>query len=231
MNTFKKSYVVFWSLLITACGGGGGGSMGSDDSYGGGSMNNAPVISNTLLNISVRENQTSAFTVTATDSDNDSLTYSLAGTDASLLSISSSGVVTFVTAPDFENPADADTNNVYQITASVSDGSASASKDFSITVTNDTSDDITTAGYDGIYIGPGPIQGATVCVEVTRHTCTGAEYTTTTAQDGTFSLTVNTGTNDIVIRGEGGFDPVTNLQFDDVYTFALGQPVTDQNFV
>ncbi len=231
MNTFKKSYVVFWSLLITACGGGGGGSMGSDDSYGGGSMNNAPVISNTLLNISVPENQTSAFTVTATDSDNDSLTYSLAGTDASLLSISSSGVVTFVTAPDFENPADADTNNVYQITASVSDGSASASKDFSITVTNDTSDDITTAGYDGIYIGPGPIQGATICVEVTRHTCTGAEYTTTTAQDGTFSLTVNTGTNDIVIRGEGGFDPVTNLQFDDVYTFALGQPVTDQNFV
>ena len=228
------NYLINLSILtlICSCGGGGGGGSMSDygSGYGLGSSNSAPTITNSTLSISVEENQTSAFTVTATDSDNDSLTYSLAGTDASLLSISSSGVVTFVTAPDFENPADADSNNVYQITASVSDGSASASKDFSITVTNDTSDDITTAGYDGVYIGAGPIQGATVCIEVTSYTCTGAQYTTTTAQDGTFSLTVDSGTTG-VIRGEGGFDPVTNLQFDDTYTFSLSQPVTDQNLV
>ena len=32
------------------------------------------------------------------------------------------------------------------------------------------------------------------------------------------------------LRGEGGFDPVTNLQLEDDFGFATGQPVTDQNF-
>ena len=50
-------------------------------------------------------------------------TYSLSGDDSSLLSISNQGVVTFNTAPDYENPSDADSDNVYKITATVSDGS------------------------------------------------------------------------------------------------------------
>ena len=79
------------------------------------------MISNTDMNISVQENQTAAFTVNATDANGDTLTYSLSGDDASLLSISSSGVVTFNTAPDYENPGDSDANNIYKITASVSD--------------------------------------------------------------------------------------------------------------
>ena len=81
---------------------------------------------------------------------------------------------------------------------------------------------------DGTYLGAGPIQSATICVEVTAGTCTGANFTTTTAQDGTFSLTVDSDTTG-VLRGEGGFDPVTNLQLDDDFGFATGQPVTDQN--
>ena len=233
MNTLNRVYIFFGLLLISACGGGGGGGGSDSDSgmgYGSGSSNTAPVITNSTFNISVVENQTSAFTISATDADGDSLTYSLSGTDASLFQVSSSGVVTFVTAPDFENPSDADANRIYLLTASVSDGSASDSESFTVTVTNDASDDITTAGYNGVYIGAGPIQGATVCIEVTSYTCTGAQYTTTTAQDGTFSLTVDSGTTG-VIRGEGGFDPVTNLQFDDTYTFSLSQPVTDQNLV
>ena len=141
-----------------------------------------------------------------------------------------SGVVTFNTAPDFENPSDADANNIYAITVTVSDGSATASKNFTVTVTNDTSDDVTTEGMDGTYVGAGPIQSATVCIEVDSGTCAGASYTTTTASDGTFSLTIDSGITG-VLRGEGGFDPVTNLQFGDNSGFALGQPVTDQNFV
>ena len=236
MNTLNRVYFIFGLFIITACGGGGGGGGSSGDSgsgsgYGTSSSNTPPTITNSSLNVSVAENQTSAFTIVASDANGDTLTYSISGTDASFFQVSTSGVVTFITAPDFENPSDADANNIYLVTATVSDGMETDSENFTVTVTNDTSDDITTEAYDGVYISSGPIQGATVCVEVTRHTCTGAQYTTTTAQDGTFSLTVDSGTTDIVIRGEGGFDPVTNLQFDDVYTFALGQPVTDQNFV
>ena len=218
-------------LALAACGGGGGGGGSSaGDAYSSGSSSNSPpTINNTVLNISVMENQTSAFQIEASDADGDTITYNVGGEDQEFFDVSTSGVVTFKVAPDFENPSDANADNVYEISGIASDSGSMTSKDFTVTVTNDPSDDVTTEGYDGTYIGAGPIQGATVCIEVTKRTCTGAQYTSTTAQDGTFSLTVDSGTTG-VIRGEGGFDPVTNLQFDDD-SFALSQPVTDQNFV
>ena len=227
MNTSNKVILVLGLFTVASCGGGGGG--GSDAGGGYTNTNGAPTITNTTTSFSVVENQTSAFTITATDPDQDSITYSLTGDDEALFSVSTSGVVTFKTAPDFEVPSDADTNNIYQITGRVSDGSLNATKSFTITVTNDTSDDETSTGMDGTYLGAGPIQGATVCIEVTAGTCTGASLTTTTAQDGTFTLTVGSDTNG-VLRGEGGFDPITNLQFEEDFGFATSQPVTDQNF-
>jgi len=231
---FSNKFVLGMCVMaVAACGGGGGGGGSSaGDAYSTGSSSNSPpTINNTVLNISVMENQTSAFQIEASDADGDTITYSVGGEDQEFFNVSTSGIVTFKVAPDFESPSDANADNVYDISGIASDSGSMASKDFTVTVTNDPSDDVTTADYDGIYIGTGPIQGATVCIEVTPDTCTGAQYTTTTAQDGTFSLTSDSDATDIVIRGEGGFDPVTNLQFDDVYTFALGQPVTDQNFV
>ena len=230
MNTFNRVVLLAISFVVVSCGGGGGGGGGSDYQPPAPPANNAPTITNSTTSYSVVENQTSAFTITATDADGDALTFTIGGSDASLFTVSTSGVVTFNTAPDFESPSDADGNNVYDLMASVSDGSLNDSKDFTVTVTNDTSDDVTTEGYDGTYIGAGPIQGATVCIEATAGTCTGAQYTDTTAQDGSFSITVDSGTTG-VLRGEGGFDPVTNLQFNDDNSLALGQPVTSQNFV
>jgi len=230
MNTLNRVVLLAVSFVIVSCGGGGGGGGGSDYQPPAPPANNAPTITNSTTSYSVVENQTSAFTITATDADGDALTFTIGGNDASLFTVSTSGVVTFNTAPDFESPSDADGNNVYDLMASVSDGSLNDSKDFTVTVTNDTSDDVTTEGYDGTLIGAGPIQGATVCIEATAGTCTGAQYTATTAQDGTFSITVDSGTTG-VLRGEGGFDPVTNLQFNDTNSLALGQPVTSQNFV
>ena len=227
MNTSNKVVLVLGLFTVASCGGGGGG--GSDAGGGYTNTNGAPTITNTTTSFSVLENQTSAFTITATDPDQDSLSYSLSGDDEALFSVSTSGVVTFKTAPDFEVPSDADTNNIYQITGRVSDGSLNATQSFTVTVTNDTSDDETSTGMDGTYLGAGPIQGATVCIEVTAGTCTGASLTTTTAQDGTFTLTVGSDTNG-VLRGEGGFDPITNLQFEEDFGFATSQPVTDQNF-
>ena len=230
MNTFNRVVLLAISFVVVSCGGGGGGGGGSDYQPPAPPANNAPTITNSTTSYSVVENQTSAFTITATDADGDALTFTIGGSDASLFTVSTSGVVTFNTAPDYESPSDADGNNVYDLMASVSDGSLNDSKDFTVTVTNDTSDDVTTEGYDGTYIGAGPIQGATVCIEATAGTCTGAQYTDTTAQDGSFSITVDSGTTG-VLRGEGGFDPVTNLQFNDDNSLALGQPVTSQNFV
>jgi len=232
MNTLNRVFLLSSIFVIASCGGGGGGGGSSDDGGGGGygNTNRAPTITNATTSFSVMENQTAAFSITATDPDMDSLTYSLTGNDAGVFSVSTSGVVTFNTAPDYEDPSDADTNNVYEVTGRVSDGSLTATRDFTVTVTNDTSDDVTTEGMDGTLLGAGPIQSATVCIEVTAGTCSGASFTTTSAQDGSFSLTIDSGTTG-VLRGEGGFDPVTNLQFGDNSGYALGQPVTNQNFV
>ena len=62
---------IFLSLLITACGGGGGSSDNATST-----AKIAPRITNLSKNYEVYENQNAAFTVTATDPDSTSLTYS-----------------------------------------------------------------------------------------------------------------------------------------------------------
>ena len=62
---------------------------------------------------------------TASDPDGSSgpFTWSLAGADAGEFTISESGQLSFQTVPDFETPADADTDNRYLLTVQASDGS------------------------------------------------------------------------------------------------------------
>ena len=228
----KNFTLVFASLfMIVACGGGGGGSDASGSGYTA-PTNNPPSINNTIMNISVVENQISAFTVNATDPNGDTLTYSLSGDDASLLSISNQGVVTFNTAPDFESPSDGDANNVYKITVTVSDGSLNATANFEITVTNDTSDDSTTENYDGTFILSGPVQSADICfVENLTIPCSESSYITTTSQDGSFSLSVDPDAGTGIIKTENGFDPNTNWEYEKEISYAIGEPTTGQNFI
>ncbi|MEO0607247.1 MAG: cadherin repeat domain-containing protein [Pseudomonadota bacterium] len=69
------------------------------------------------------------------------------GVDRDLFSIdSATGVVTFDTAPDHENPADADTNNVYNIQVSATANGKTVTQDVAITVTNvDDNDPVITS--------------------------------------------------------------------------------------
>jgi len=79
-------------------------------------VNEDPVITSAAT-ASVAENQTSVLTVTSTDVDGGTPDYSIVGgTDAALFSIDDgTGVLSFNAVPDFENPTDADTNNVYSV--------------------------------------------------------------------------------------------------------------------
>ena len=72
-----------------------------------------------------RNDSTAVTTVTTSDPDTPTtLTYSIVGgVDAALFTINTAtGVLTFLSAPNFEAPADAGTNNVYDVTVQVSDG-------------------------------------------------------------------------------------------------------------
>ena len=158
----QHRYFTLSLLLLSACGGGGGGGSSNDN-------NRSPFISNSSSNFEVKENQKEAFTVIAGDPDGDTISFSLSGTDSSKLSINSSGDVSFVATPDYENPTDANTDNDYEFSVSVSDGSLTTSKAFTVTITDDPSDNPDTDPTCGVYIVDGDIaiQNAEQC-EMTR---------------------------------------------------------------
>lgn len=84
------------------------------------------------------ENQTAVTDVGASDGDGTAPTYAIAGgADAARFTIvPATGVVTFVTAPNFEAPTDSGTNNVYDVVVSASDGSNADTQAIAVTVTN-----------------------------------------------------------------------------------------------
>jgi|TARA_B110000211_G_C14044059_1_gene538123 hypothetical protein len=99
---------------------------------------NTPPSMNLSSTISLNEGITEVVNVGATDADGDSLTYSIGSqdpsNDATNFSISSTGVISFNSAPDYENPSDYGTNNIYDITVTVSDGIDSVSQDVGVVV-------------------------------------------------------------------------------------------------
>jgi serralysin len=112
--------------------------------------NNPVITSNGSL--SVAENITAVTSVTATDADQPAqiLTYSIAGgVDSAFFSINSStGELTFIAAPDFEVPTDADMDNNYNVTVQASDGTLVSTQDLVVTVSevNDNNPVITSNG-------------------------------------------------------------------------------------
>jgi hypothetical protein len=99
---------------------------------------NTPPSMNLSSTVSVNEGTTSVVTIGATDADGDSLTYTIsnlnASTDAEDLSVSSEGVITFNASPDWEIPTDYNTDNIYDIRVSVSDGTDTVSQNISVVV-------------------------------------------------------------------------------------------------
>ncbi len=72
---------------------------------------------------------------TATDAEGDAVTWSLAGADAAWFDVAG-GTLGFRSPPDFEMPADAGTNNVYDVTVEASDSKGSTSHQVAVTVTD-----------------------------------------------------------------------------------------------
>jgi subtilisin family serine protease len=100
------------------------------------SVNDPPTFKDFVSSSSIDENTLNVLSVTVEDIENDVIGYSLSGNDAEKLSISTSGAITFKTNPDFETPADANSDNSYEITVEASDGTDTVSDDLVITILN-----------------------------------------------------------------------------------------------
>ena len=90
-------------------------------------VNDAPVITS-LAAFSAAENQVTVTTVTATDVEGDTITYSISGgADAgSFLMNSVTGALTFAAAPNFEAPTDVGANNIYDVIVRATDNNSTA---------------------------------------------------------------------------------------------------------
>lgn len=112
--------------------------------------NDSPVITSdgglATASVDAEENQTAVTTVVATDEDlpAQTLTFSITGgDDQDKFDINSqSGVLTFITAPDFENPEDVGEDNIYDVQVTVTDNGTPNGTEFqdiavSVTGVND----------------------------------------------------------------------------------------------
>ena len=83
-------------------------------------------------------------TYSATDPESATITWSLEGDDAADFEISAGGMLTFKSSPDYEDAADDDTDNVYEVTVKASDGTNEDTLGVTVTVT-DVDEDVAPA--------------------------------------------------------------------------------------
>ncbi len=120
-----KSYMAFGALVLALAL--TSGCDGRSASMPVAPPNSAPRFTS-AASASIFENaQGVAYQAVATDPENDPIQFSiLGGADSALFSMSANGQVSFRAAPDFENPQDANRDNVYELDVQASDGRLTA---------------------------------------------------------------------------------------------------------
>ena len=183
--------------------------------------NAAPVITSGATG-NVNENaatSTVIYTATATDADNDSLTYSLSGTDAALLDINvSTGAVTL------KNSADYETKNTYSFNVVVTDSSSghlTGSKAVTVSV-NDLNDNtpVITSGATGsvnenadistvIYTATATDADGTATNNTLRYSLSGADAAL---------LDINAVTGVVTLKASADYETQSSYSFNVVAT-------------
>lgn len=144
-NAITRATLIGLAVALAACSGGNGGGGG------GGAGNSAPAFTSAAT-ANVTENAAgTVYTATATDANGDPVTFSISGgADAAQLQITGGGALSFRAPPDFEAPADANGDNVYEVTLAASDGQASSTLALRITIT-----DVVSGGFQVRRVGTG----------------------------------------------------------------------------
>ena len=152
--------------------------------------------------VSIAENTTAVTTVTATDPDaGQTLSYSIiGGADASKFTIgSTTGALSFVTAPNFELPTDAGGNNVYDVIVQASDGHGGIdTQAIAVTVSDvfeNSTPDITSGNFT-LTAGADTVVGGAADDTV---------YATAATLNAGDSLTGGAGTDVLALVGSGTF--------------------------
>ena len=116
------------------------------------------------------ENDTEVGMVAVSDPDSadTSVTYALSGTDHDLFSIDAKGLLTFRTAPDFENPqgGEHDDSNAYEFTVTATGGTGKrkrmALQNLTVTVRDVNESPVVASGFANLTVANGLSVGVTV---------------------------------------------------------------------
>jgi Domain of unknown function (DUF4347)/Cadherin domain/Right handed beta helix region/Laminin G domain len=177
-------------------------------------VNEAPVIISSAA-VGVAENQTAAITVTSADVDGGAPSYSIVGgADQALFSINAAtGALSFNSSPNFESPADAGGNNVYDVQVRVSDGALSATQNIAITVGDVNEFAVSTpvdsngaANSVAETAGIGAVVGVTAFAADADGTSNAITYTLDDNAGGRFAINAGSG----VVTVTGALDHETN---------------------
>lgn len=164
---------------------------------------NPPVPIEPLSN-TIAENTTFAYDVNATDTEGDTITYSIADElDGSSFSIdAASGIINFVSAPDFETPSDSNVDNLYKLRVVAWDGLAENNVSLEITVT------------DVVLEGPINLALSTMSIDENNEVNATVGVVSAQAVTSSYTLTLNSATNNALFTIEG-----TNLIIKEVADF------------
>ncbi|MBK8064370.1 MAG: cadherin repeat domain-containing protein [Betaproteobacteria bacterium] len=139
------------------------------------------------------------------------MTYSLGGTDAGKFTINATtGVVSFVSGPSFEAPSDSGGNNVYDITVTASDGSATTTQAVAITVTNVAP--TISSGSTG-SVTEGATAGTTVYTAAATDPAGGTVTYSLTGTDAS-AFTINSSTGAVTINATPNFETKSSYSFN-----------------
>ena len=180
---------------------------------------------NTVLDATVAN-----VTYAATDEDGLNVNLTLMGADAAMFTLSSGtggSVLSFTKAPDYEMPADANGDNVYEVTVRASDGTMYADRMVKVTVTNVNEAPVIIAG--GLSIS-GPVSSRYAedrTDAVGTYTARGedpanARWTLEGADAGDFTLSASTGMSTMLrFRSQPDYENAADANGDNVYMVTL----------
>ncbi len=156
---------------------------------------------------------------TAADPEGQPVQWSLSGTDAGDFEISSGGVLTFASAPSFDSPADADTDNVYDVTVEAADSTA---KFRTLAVTVTLTEDTGAFRISGGQVSHWYAENGTAVIET--FTATDPQNRTTSwslegADAGDFSI--GSGNGQLSFASSPDFESPTDADMDNVYNVTV----------
>ena len=178
-------------------------------------LNESPAFTSSA-SFSAAENQTSIGSVSVSDPESGSISYSLSGTDASSMAISSSGVLTFASAPNYE------ADNSYSATVTASDGTNAVAQNITVSVTDVNDAPVATSRNYYMHLYPKAQSAVSIALAGTDED--GDSLTYSIVSNGSYGTVSISGTTATYTTSSG-----TQASSSESFTFKVNDGTTDSS--